>query len=111
MDDHFSKNYDPANDAHPDPDLEIDDWDQAFEALRDRQKWQKQGAERLKAAGFTDEEVSKWANSKGPSTATERSEEDVRWRGRGEGREWDRGKVVTGDGVETGAEWGRLKGN
>jgi len=34
----------------------------------------------------------------------------VKWRGRGEGREWDRGKVVTEDGVETGAEWGRLKG-
>lgn len=106
IDNHFSATYDPSLDAHPDPEVE-DDWDQALEALRDRQKWQQQGAERLKSAGFTEDEVQKWLKA-GP--AGEKAEEDIRWKGRGEGREWDRGKVVTGDGVETGAEWGRLKG-
>ena len=103
MDTHFSTNYDPSVDVHPDPELE-DDWDQALEAIRDRQRWQKLGAERLKSAGFTEEEVKKW------ETGGEKTEEDVRWKGRGEGREWDRGKVVGDDGVETRPEWGRLKG-
>ena len=93
-------------DVHPDPDSE-NDWDQALEALRDRQKWKQQGADRLREAGFTEEEVQKWEKS-GPSG--EKREEDVVWKGRGEGREWDRGKVVTvdGDEVVTKAEWGRL---
>ena len=106
MDSHFSSTYDPSIDVQPNPDHD-DDWDQALEALRDRQRWQKQGAERLKAAGFTEEEVHKWEKG------GEKREEDVCWRGRGERREWDRGKVVgedDGDDVETRPEWGRLKG-
>jgi hypothetical protein len=103
MDSHFSSNYDPAADVQPDPDID-EDWDMALEALRDRQKWKTQGAERLKAAGFTEEEVQKWEKG------GEKREEDVRWKGRGEGREWDRGKVVGEDGIETVPEWGRLKG-
>lgn len=80
-----------------------DDWDQALEALKDRQKWKQQGAERLKAAGFTDEEVRKW------ETGGEKSERDVRWAKEGEGREWDRGKVIGEDGdVGVEAQWGRL---
>ena len=81
----------------------------ALEALRDRQKWKQQGAARLREAGFSEDEVKKW--EKGGVAGAEKGEEDVRWSGRGEGREWDRGKVVGDDGVETGAEWGRLKGN
>lgn len=103
IDAHFSSHYDPAADVRPDPDTE-DDWDQALEALRDRQRWKQQGADRLRAAGFTEEEVGKW------ETGGENREEDVRWRGKGEGREWDRGKVVGEEGVETMPEWGRLKG-
>ncbi|KAF6222848.1 hypothetical protein HO133_000899 [Letharia lupina] len=103
MDSHFSSNYDPSVDVHPDPEMD-DDWDEALEAIRDRQRWQKLGAERLKSAGFTEEEVKKW------ETGGEKREEDVKWKGRGEGREWDRGKVVGDDGVETRPEWGRLKG-
>ncbi|CAD6569714.1 MAG: hypothetical protein ASARMPREDX12_002891 [Alectoria sarmentosa] len=103
MDSHFSSNYDPSVDVHPDPEMD-DDWDQALEAIRDRQRWQKLGAERLKSAGFTEDEVKKWEKG------GERREEDVKWKGRGEGREWDRGKVVGDDGVETRPEWGRLKG-
>lgn len=104
IDAHFSSRYDPATDVRPDPDTE-DDWDQALEALRDRQRWKQQGADRLRAAGFTEEEVGKWENTGG-----EKREEDVRWRGRGEDREWDRGKVMGEEGIETMPEWGRLKG-
>lgn len=103
MDSHFSSNYDPSVDVNLDPEMD-DDWDQALEAIRDRQRWQKLGAERLKSAGFTEEEVKKW------ETSGEKKEQDVKWKGRGEGREWDRGKVVEDDGVETRPEWGRLKG-
>ncbi|KAK8231105.1 hypothetical protein BKA81DRAFT_292104 [Phyllosticta paracitricarpa] len=103
MDKHFAADYDPSQDVRVDSEEE-DDWDMALEALRDRQKWQQQGAERLKAAGFTEEEIEKWASGK------EKSEEDVRWRKKGEGREWDRGKVIGEDGfVDLKAEWGRLK--
>ncbi|KAI9829428.1 MAG: hypothetical protein M1819_006365 [Sarea resinae] len=104
MDTHFSATYDPKVDVHPNSESE-NDWDQALEALRDRQRWKQQGADRLRAAGFTEDEVSKWEKG------GERREEDVRWARKGEGREWDRGKVVDEDGhVDVQAEWGRLKG-
>ena len=103
IDSHFSLSYNPADDIHPNSASE-NDWDQALEALRDRQRWKQQGADRLRSAGFTEEEVGKWEKG------GEKREEDVRWKGRGEGREWDRGKVFKEDGVETKSEWGRLKG-
>lgn len=104
MDAHFSATYDPTTDVRPNSDSE-NDWDQALEALRDRQRWQKQGADRLREAGFGEEFVKKWEKG------GEKTEEDVKWKGRGEGREWDRGKVVGADGhVDTKPEWGRLKG-
>ena len=82
-----------------------DDWDQALEALRDRQKWKQQGADRLRAAGFTQDEIDKWSKS------GEKREDDVRWVKRGEDREWDRGKVVNPDGdVLVKTKWRRLKG-
>jgi len=102
MDTRFDSNYDPSIDVQPDPETE-DDWEQALEAMRDRVKWKQQGADRLRAAGFTDTEVKKWEKG------DKKDEEDVRWAKKGEGREWDRGKVVDGDGaVELKAEWGRL---
>jgi hypothetical protein len=104
IDSRFSSTYDPAVDVQLDPEEE-DDWDQALEALRDRQKWKKQGADRLRAAGFTEEEIGKWEKG------GEKREEDVKWAKKGEGREWDRGKVIDDDGiVTTGASWGRLEG-
>lgn len=104
----FAADYDPSADvALPEPGLD-DDWDMALEALRDRQKWAQAGAERLKAAGFTDVQVEKWA--KGGSRG-EKDDSDVRWAKKGEGREWDRGKVVgSDDEIELRPEWGRLKG-
>ena len=103
IDSRFSANYDPTTDVQLDLDEE-NDWDQALEALRDRQKWKQQGADRLRAAGFTDEEIKKWEKG------GEKREEDVRWAKRGEGREWDRGKVIGEDGI-VGIEsnFGRLK--
>lgn len=97
MDAHFSHDYDPSADVELAPDLEHDDWDQALEALRDRQKWQQRGAERLRDAGFSEDAVSKWASGKNPGMHVEKDEGEVRWRGKGEGREWDRGKVAASD--------------
>jgi hypothetical protein len=103
IDTRFSSTYDPAVDVQLDPDEE-NDWDQALEALRDRQKWKQQGADRLKAAGFTDEEVRKWEKG------GERTEEDVKWTKKGESREWDRGKVFDAEGgISFEPEFGRLK--
>lgn len=112
IDRHFQANYDPSIDVAPsDPDTGQDDWDQALEALRDRQRWQQQGAERLRQAGFSEQDISKWENGKrAGQSGSEAAKEDVRWSKRGESREWDRGKVVGIDGaVATEIEWGRLQ--
>jgi len=92
---------------------EENDWEQALEALRDRQKGKAAQGERLRAAGFTEVEISKWE-----SGGEKKKEEDVKWAKKGEGREWDRGKVVEDDNAPLGkgsfkassADWGRLKG-
>ncbi|KAL9600632.1 MAG: hypothetical protein Q9219_003065 [cf. Caloplaca sp. 3 TL-2023] len=112
MDTHFTPSYDPSTDVQPSAALEAEslDWDNALEALRDRAKWKASGAERLRAAGFTDEEVGKWERGTTTNGGDLKDEENIRWKGRGERREWDRGKVVGSEGVEVEAEWGRLKG-
>lgn len=103
IDSRFSADYDPTADVQLNIDEE-NDWDQALEALRDRQKWKQQGAARLRAAGFTEEEIGKWEKG------GEKREEDVKWAKRGEGREWDRGKVVDeGGAVSIEPKFGRLK--
>jgi hypothetical protein len=103
IDTRFSANYDPTADVQLDFDEE-NDWDQALEALRDRQKWKQQGADRLRAAGFTEDEIKKWEKG------GDKREEDVRWAKKGEGREWDRGKVLDDDGVVSlEPKFGRLK--
>jgi hypothetical protein len=105
IDSRFSADYDPTADVQLDLDEE-NDWDQALEALRDRQKWKQQGADRLRAAGFTDDEIKKWEKG------GEKREEDVKWAKKGEGREWDRGKVVDEEGaVSLEPSFGRLKDN
>ena len=103
MDAHFQEDYDPSAEAKPDSDL--DSWDDAVESFRDRQKWRQIGGDRLRAAGFTDEQVKRWEKG------GEKTEEDVQWSKKGESREWDRGKVLDDDGeVDLKPEWGRLKG-
>jgi hypothetical protein len=90
MDKRFSEDYDPKCDGQPDP-SETDDWDEAVETFRDRLKWKQQGADRLREAGFTTEQIKKW------ESGGEKDIDDVRWSRAGEGREWDRGKVVGDD--------------
>ncbi|KAK4555312.1 hypothetical protein LTR86_007609 [Recurvomyces mirabilis] len=112
IDSRFSSTYDPKTDLH-DPDeleTESDDWDMALEALRDRMKWRTQGAERLRAAGFTEEELERAQASRSAGDGREGREkgvEAVRWAKAGEGREWDRGKVEDEDGVDLKAAWAR----
>ncbi|KNG47248.1 pre-mrna-splicing factor 38b [Stemphylium lycopersici] len=99
----FSSTYDPSVDVCAGSDVE-DDWGDALEALRDRARWRQQGADRLKSAGFTDAQVRKWEKG------DEQNEDDVVWKGRGQAREWDRGKVLDDFGdVELKADFGRLK--
>ncbi|KAJ4298474.1 hypothetical protein N0V88_003504 [Collariella sp. IMI 366227] len=81
MDCRFSEDYDPASDVQLEP-AAAEDWDEAREAFRDRQKWKQQGAERLRAAGFTNEQVKKW------EMGGEKDIDDVRWTKAGEKREW-----------------------
>lgn len=102
MDARFSSTYNPSDDVRLGSDVE-DDWGDALEVLKDRQRWKQQGADRLRAAGFTDEQVRKW------EMGDEKNEEDVVWASKGQAREWDRGKVVDEEGdVSLKAEWGRL---
>lgn len=107
MDAHFSANYDPSIDVEPPSDDNEDDFEQALEAYRDRQRWKQVGADRLKAAGFTDEQIRGWQKG---GEEKERTEKDVRWNKRGEGREWDKGKTIDDDdGVAVESTFGRLK--
>ncbi|KAK3067505.1 hypothetical protein LTR53_015581, partial [Teratosphaeriaceae sp. CCFEE 6253] len=93
MDDRFASGYDPKADVALHGDLDPGDWNMALEALRDRAKWQAKQGERLKAAGFTEDEVKRWEDGK-----TERDIDDVRWSKKGEDREWDRGKALDEEG-------------
>ncbi|KAG8624433.1 hypothetical protein KVT40_007500 [Elsinoe batatas] len=86
IDSHFEPGYDPAVDVQPDEDA--DDWDQALEALKDRQKWKQKGADRLKAAGFSEAEMEKWKGGESESL------DNFQWAKKGESREWDKGKEL-----------------
>jgi hypothetical protein len=76
----------------------------ALEALRDREIWRKKGAARLREAGFGEDEVKKWEESNTVAVGREKEKgvEDVRWKGRGEEREWDLGKVMLKEEEEEG---------
>ncbi|KAI1926334.1 hypothetical protein LOZ66_002757 [Ophidiomyces ophidiicola] len=114
IDSHFAEEYDPSTDILPGEDdlnsrknsrrpvaglaTEGDDWDMALEALRDRVAWKQRGAERLREAGFGDKVVERWENTKAfaglDNCGGDGDMADVKWAKKGEGREWDRGKVV-----------------
>lgn len=105
----FREGYDPKTDVREEEGDDVDDdWDRGLEAVRDRAKWRANGAERLRAAGFTEQEVNNWergALNREGDAEREKDVRDVRWMRKGEGvREWDRGK-----GAEGKADWiGRL---
>lgn len=87
---------------------EDDDWELALEALRDRTRWKQKGEERLRQAGFDESTLDRWRGNAAFSGAGsgERNVEDVKWSRRGEGREWDRGKVFNDEGgVDVKAPW------
>lgn len=90
IDNRFSDGYDPKSDIEP-PEKTGNDWDDALEALKDRNRWRQQGADRLRAAGFTEDQVKKWEKG------DEKNIDDVRWSKAGEQRAWDKGKKVEQD--------------
>ncbi|KAK4211813.1 hypothetical protein QBC37DRAFT_205840 [Rhypophila decipiens] len=92
MDTRFSDSYDPRSDSNGDVDRLDSDWDEAVDSFRDHRKWIAQGADRLRTAGFTEEQIKKWEKQK-PGGA-EKDLADVKWTKQGEKREWDRGKEV-----------------
>ncbi|KFY10077.1 hypothetical protein V492_05198 [Pseudogymnoascus sp. VKM F-4246] len=92
IDARFSESYDPALDLVPES-QENDDNGDDWELVLDRVKWKQQGADRLKAAGFTEEEIEGWKSGK---------KAEVKWTASGKEREWDRGKPLGG--VDGGAE-------
>ncbi|KAH0494842.1 hypothetical protein TgHK011_008427 [Trichoderma gracile] len=91
LDRRFSESYDPSTEVLPDD--EGGDWDDAVEAYRDRQKLRRIQEERMKAAGFADDQIQRVNNSQ-----REKTEEDVVWSKAGEERAWDRGKRDDEDG-------------
>lgn len=120
IDARFSESYDPTSDVtYRDLSAEVGScaksggsggWDDMAEAFRDRQKWKAQGAERLRAAGFTDTEIQKWERGAGarPGDGGDADLDDFCWSKKGELRQWDRGKTVNADGtVSTGPEWAK----
>ncbi|KAF5601265.1 pre-mrna-splicing factor 38b [Fusarium subglutinans] len=93
IDRRFSDTYDPKTDIQMDEDEVGNDWDDAVEAFRDRQKLRQTQEQRLKDAGFVDEQIQR------ASGADEKSAENVQWSKAGEKRAWDVGKVIGSDGV------------
>ncbi|KAI1001199.1 hypothetical protein K3495_g7000 [Podosphaera aphanis] len=92
IDRHFSEVYDPSADIQLDFDEE-NDWDQALEAFRDRQKFKEKGVERLKSAGFTEKEIKRLERGRLSP------EKEFKWVMQGQRREWDRGKMIDSEGV------------
>ncbi|QPC69741.1 hypothetical protein HYE68_000493 [Fusarium pseudograminearum] len=93
IDRRFSETYDPKTDVQMDEDDGGGNWDDAVEAFRDRQKLRQNQEQRLKAAGFADEQIQR------ASGTDENLEENVQWSKAGEKRAWDVGKVIGADGV------------
>lgn len=123
IDSHFAPDYDPTVDIQPDEDeaspdqpkrrpvaglmTKDDDWDMALEALRDRAKWKQKGEERLREAGLNESIIERWKdNTVSTGADGEKRPEDVQWSKKGEGREWDRGKVMDDQGhTDVHASW------
>ncbi|KAF9871915.1 pre-mRNA-splicing factor 38B [Colletotrichum karsti] len=88
IDKRFEADYDPKMDVEMESGAagDAENWDDAVEAFRDRQKWRQNQEQRMRAAGYDEEMIKKW------KTGEQKDEKDVRWAKAGEKREWDRGK-------------------
>ncbi|KAF2861430.1 hypothetical protein K470DRAFT_263582 [Piedraia hortae CBS 480.64] len=95
IDSRFASDYNPETD-YGDEDDNGEDSDAATEAFRLRKAWEFQQANRLRQAGFTDDEVRRWDDG-----GREKDVNHVQWNKRGQSREWDRGKTVDAEGVVT----------
>ncbi|KAF5018346.1 hypothetical protein F66182_9674 [Fusarium sp. NRRL 66182] len=93
IDRRFSESYDPKTDVRMDEDEDGENWDDAVEAFRDRQKLRQNQEQRMRAAGFADEQIQRARGT------DEKAAENVQWSKAGEKREWDVGKRVGPDGV------------
>ncbi|WYZ45617.1 hypothetical protein EsH8_VIII_000933 [Colletotrichum jinshuiense] len=87
IDKRFEADYDPKADVEMADDGNAENWDDAVEAFRDRQKWRQNQEQRMQAAGYSDDMIKKWREG-----GEQKDERDVRWAKAGEKREWDRGK-------------------
>ncbi|KAG5944955.1 hypothetical protein E4U59_006594 [Claviceps monticola] len=86
LDRRFSDSYDPKLDVRMDINNDEDPWDEAVESFRDRQKMRLNQDQRMRDAGFTDEQINR---AKGIEAT---AEPHVVWSKAGEKREWDKGK-------------------
>ncbi|KAJ0269179.1 hypothetical protein Brms1b_012650 [Colletotrichum noveboracense] len=88
IDKRFEADYDPKMDVEMEDTAGAgaENWDDAVEAFRDRQKWRQNQEQRMRAAGYGEDMIKKWR------TGEQKDERDVRWAKAGEKREWDRGK-------------------
>lgn len=123
IDAHFAPDYDPSLDVQPDDDdaqasnrptrrpvaglmTGEDDWELSLEALRDRARWKQRGEDRLREAGFNSDIVERWKSSSSAAAGNGDEMDNVKWSSKSEGREWDRGKFVDGDGhINVKASW------
>ena len=100
MDSRFLDDYDPALDGQTPIDEDRDDFEDALEAYRDRQKWKQQGAQRLRNAGLSEDFIKAWEDN------DTQNPNNIRWTKKGGTREWDRGKVAEDDSsVDLRADW------
>ncbi|PHH82049.1 hypothetical protein CDD82_7197 [Ophiocordyceps australis] len=89
LDRRFSESYDPKADIE-DMASTGDDWDDTVEAFRDRQKLRVHQEQRMRNAGFAEDQVEKM---RGRCMETW-TEPDVIWSKVGEVRAWDNGKIL-----------------
>ncbi|KAH7175479.1 hypothetical protein EDB81DRAFT_874326 [Dactylonectria macrodidyma] len=94
IDRRFSETYDPKTDVQMDDDDQSSNWDDAAEAFRDRQMLKQNQAQRLKAAGFADDQIKQATLTDAKTLA-----DSMQWTKAGEKREWDRGKAINAEGV------------
>ncbi|KAM4065125.1 pre-mRNA-splicing factor 38B [Hirsutella rhossiliensis] len=87
LDRRFSELYDPRTDTQ-DHDMDGGDWDDTVEAYRDLQKLRLNQPQRMRSAGFTENQIERVEDKR------EKTDKDVVWSKAGEKRAWDRGKFL-----------------